>query len=104
MIAGVPHNPFGIRYEYLSTEKINTIKNIIKDTFPQCIVSIQKESRYGPIASTINLYLEFDHPILLDTLKDALEVKLLRHVHVHSWKTLSQSEMKTCFENHLYET
>lgn len=103
-IAGVEHHPFGIRYEYLSTETINTVKKIIKDTFPQCTVSIQKESMYGPRAQVVNFYLEFDAPLLLDTIKDALEVKLLRYVSVRSWTTLSQFEMKTCFENHLFET
>lgn len=66
-IAGVEHYPFGIRYEYLSTEKINTVKKTIKDTF-ECIVSIEKESRYGPTVSTVSLYLEFNKPMLLDTL------------------------------------
>lgn len=76
---------FGQQYNF-TPEAIEHIKNIITNTFPQSSLTVTR----NPF---VNIYIEFNTQMLLDTVKDALELQLLRHVHIVSWSTLSKSEM-----------
>lgn len=88
-------NVLGTQYSFTS-EKLDIVKNIISDTFPQSALTVTR----NPF---VTLYLEFQTPMLLDTIKEALELKLLHHVHILSWSTLSKSEMTTVLHRNPYE-
>lgn len=87
-------NPL-IEYNAMTAEKLDIIKNIIANAFPQCSITVGR--------GRSNIYLEFNTPMLLDTLKDTLEIPLLHHVHILSWSTLSKSEMATMLHRNPYE-
>lgn len=88
-------NVLGTQYTFTS-EKLEIVKNIITDTFPQSTLTIIR----NPF---VTFYLEFQSPMLLDTIKEALELKLLHHVHILSWSTLSKSEMTNVLHRNPYE-
>jgi hypothetical protein len=85
-----------IEYNAMRPEKLDTVKNIIANAFPQCCITVAR-------SPTTTFYLEFESPMLLDTLKDTLELPLLHHVHILSWSILSKSEMATILHRSPYE-
>lgn len=80
----------------MTDEKLDVVKNIITTAFPQCNITVAR-------GHSTNLYLEFETPMLLDTLKDTLEIPLLHHVHILNWARLSKSEMTTLLHRNPYE-
>jgi hypothetical protein len=88
-------NPL-IEYNAMTAEKLDVVKNIIANAFPLCSITVAR-------GRSTNSYLEFNTPMLLDTLKDTLEIPLLHHVHILSWSTLSKSEMATMLHRNPYE-
>jgi len=88
-------NPL-IEYNAMTAEKLDVVKNTIANAFPQCSITVAR-------GRSTNIYLEFNTPMLLDTLKDTLEIPLLHHVHILSWSTLSKSEMATMLHRNPYE-
>lgn len=86
---------FGINQGF-TLHKLDIVKNIITSIFPQCSITIARNL-------STNIYLEFETPMILETLKETLELQLLRHVHILSWSTLSKSEMTTILHRHPYE-
>lgn len=80
----------------LTLNKLDIVKNIILNAFPQCSITVARNK-------PTTIYLEFESPMILDTLKETLELQLLRHVHILNWSTLSKSEMINILHRHPYE-
>lgn len=76
-------------------ESLRCIKNIIKEVFPQCTLYIHNslELYYSNVSSV--LYLVFETPMSLETVKQALHYRLFQHVDIHDWITMSASDMET---------
>jgi hypothetical protein len=85
----------GQQYSFTS-EQLQSVKNIITDTFPQSLLTVTRNQ-------FVNIYFEFETPMLLDTVKEALELKLLHHVHILTWSTLSKSEMASVLRSNPFQ-
>lgn len=74
------------------------IKRIIQEVFPQCTLYIETSLvSFLSKVSTI-LYLVFETPVSLDTVKQALHYKLFEFVDIHDWMTLTDMDMKTLLQ------
>jgi hypothetical protein len=78
------------------------IKNIIKDVFPQCTLYIHKSLElYYSNVSTV-LYLVFETPVSLETVKEALHYRLFQRIDIHNWMTLAASDMETLLQSQVF--
>jgi hypothetical protein len=84
------------------SESLGFIKNIIKDVFPQCTLYIQRSLvLYQSNVSTV-LYLVFETPISLDTVKQALYHRLFQHIDIYNWITMRVSDMETLLQSQVF--
>jgi hypothetical protein len=81
---------------------LGLVKNNIKEVFPQCTLYIHKslELYYSNVSSV--LYLVFETPMSLETVKQALHHRLFQHIDIHNWTTLAASDMDTLLQSQVF--
>lgn len=73
---------------------LETVKNIIKDQFPQCKLYIDRRND-----NSATIYMLFNDRVSEDNLIAKLELSILQHLRVNNWNKLTEQNMKNAMNN-----